>query len=133
MQDFTNYINNHLVLGQYRQDCVVNIDETNISFDMDGGLTLADKGDKTVSLKTERTSMRSTVLLGVTMNREKLSTLVVFKGKPDGKIARNLGEMTTSMRYVCQDKAWVDHRVFKNWIDQAWASFAHGKGDRMYL
>ena len=39
MQDYTNYINSQLVLGQYRQDCVVNIDETNISFDMDGGLT----------------------------------------------------------------------------------------------
>ena len=39
MQDFTNNINSQLVLGQYRQDCVVNIDETNISFDMDGGLT----------------------------------------------------------------------------------------------
>jgi hypothetical protein len=26
MQNFTNYINSQLVLGQYRQDCVVNID-----------------------------------------------------------------------------------------------------------
>ena len=122
MQDFTKYINSHLLLCQFRQDYVVTIVETNISFNMKCVLTLDEKGDKTVSLKTERTSMRSTVLLGVTMNREKLSTLVVFKGKPDGKIARNLGEMTTSMRYVCQDKAWVDHRVFKNWIDQVWAS-----------
>ena len=73
MQDFTNYINSQLVLGQYRQDCVVNIDETNIFFDMEGGLTLAEKGDKTVSLKTTGTSMRCTVLLGVTMNGEKLT------------------------------------------------------------
>ena len=84
MQDFTNYINNHLVLGQYRQDCVVNIDETNISFDMDGGLTLADKGDKTVSLKTTGTSMRCTVLLGVTMNEEKLTPLVVSRASQTG-------------------------------------------------
>ena len=44
MQDFTNYINSQLVLGQYRQDCVVNIDETNTFFDMEGELTLAEKG-----------------------------------------------------------------------------------------
>ena len=73
MQDFTNYINSQLVLGQYRQDCVVNIDKNNIFFDMEGGLTLAEKGDKTVSLKTTGTSMRCTVLLGVTMNGEKLT------------------------------------------------------------
>ena len=37
------------------------------------------------------------------------------------------------MRFICQDKAWVDHRVFKNWIDQVWAPFALEKGDRTYL
>ena len=57
---------------------------------MEGGLTLAEKVDKTVSLKTTGTSMRCTVLLRVTMNGEKLTPLVVFKGKPDGRIARNL-------------------------------------------
>ena len=100
---------------------------------MEGGLTLAEKGDKTVSLKTIGTSMRCTVLLGVTMNGEKLTPLVVFKGKPDGRIARNFGWMPASMRYISQDKAWVDHRVFKNWIDQVWAPFALEKGDRTYL
>ena len=91
-------------------------------------LTLAEKGDKTVSLKTTGTSMRCTVLLGVTISGEKLTPLVVFKGKPDGRIARHFGGMPASMRYICQDKAWVDHRVFKNWIDQIWAPFALEKG-----
>ena len=133
MQDFTNYIYSQLVFGQYGQDCVVNIDKTNIIFDMEGGLTLAEKGGKTVPLKTTGTSMRCTVLLGVTMNEEKLTPFVIFKGKPDGRIAKNFAGMPASMRYVCQDKAWVDHRVFKNWIDQVWAPFALEKGDRTYL
>ena len=133
IQDFTNYINCQLVLGQYRKNCVVNIDETNIFFDMEGGLTLAEKGDKTVSLKTTGTSMKSTGLLGVTMNGETMTPLMVLKEKPDGRIARNFGGMPTSMRYISEDKAWVDHRVFKNWIDQVWASFACEKGDRAYL
>jgi hypothetical protein len=63
MQDFKSYINSQLVLSQYRQDCVVNIDETYIFFDMEGGLTLAEKGDKTVCFKATGTSMRCTVLL----------------------------------------------------------------------
>ena len=77
--------------------------------------------------------MRCTVLLGVTMNGEKLTPLVIFKCKAYGRIARNFGGMPDSMRYVCQDKAWVDHRVFKNWIGQVWAPFALEKGDRTYL
>ena len=59
--------------------------------------------------------------------------LVAFKGMPDGRIARDFGGMPASMRYVCQDKAWVDHRVFKYWIDQVWAPFALEKGDNTYL
>ena len=88
MQDFVTYINS--------QQCVVNIDETNINFDIESGLTLATKGDKTVSLKTTGTSMRCTVLLGVTLNGEKLSPLVVFKGQPNRRIARTFNWMHAS-------------------------------------
>ena len=83
-----------------------------------------------MSLQTTGTSMRCTVLLGVAMNGEKLTPWEIFKGKPDGRIARNFGGMPASMRDVCQDKAWVDHRVFKNWIDQVCDPFTFEKGDR---
>ena len=70
---------------------------------MEGELTLAKKGDKTVSLKTTGTSMRCTVLLGVTMNGEKLTPLVVFKGKPDGRIARNFGGSPNLINPILKD------------------------------
>ena len=54
MQVFTDYINSQLVLGQYRQDCVVNVAETNIFIDMEGGLTLAEKGGQDCVLKNYR-------------------------------------------------------------------------------
>ena len=69
---------------------------------MEGGLTLAEKGDMTVSLKTTGPSMRFTVLLRVTMNGEKQTPWVDSKGKPDERIARNFGGMPASMRYICQ-------------------------------
>ena len=77
--------------------------------------------------------MRCTVLLGGIMNGGKQTPLVGFKGKPDGRIARNFGGMPASMRCVRQERAWVEHRVFKNWMDQVWAPFALWKGDRTYL
>ena len=93
MQDFATYINSQLSQGQYSQQCVVNIDETNINFDMESGLTLATKGERTVSLKTTGTSMRSPLRLGVTLNGEKLTPLVVFKGQPNRRIARTFNWM----------------------------------------
>ena len=68
----------------------MNIDETNIYFDIEGGLTLAGEGDMPVSTLTSGSSMRYTFLLGVTLNGEKLTPLFVFKGKSNGRIARNL-------------------------------------------
>ena len=61
------------------------------------------------------------------------SPFVVFTGKPDGRIARNFGGMPDSMRYICQDKVWVDHRVFKSGINLVWAPFALEKGTAQYL
>jgi hypothetical protein len=65
MQDFVAYINSQLSQCQYSQQCVMNIDKTNIFYDMESGLTLVNKGGKTVSLKKTGTSMRCTVLLGI--------------------------------------------------------------------
>ena len=120
IQDFVTYINSQLSQGQYSQQSVVNIDDTHIFFDMESGLTLANMGDKTVSLKTTGTSMRCTVLLGVTLNGEKLTLLVVFKEQPNGRIARTFNGIPASMKYICQEKAWVDQRVFKHWIAEVW-------------
>ena len=102
MQDFVAYINSQLSKGQYSWQCVVYIDETNIFFDMDSGLILANKGDKTVSLTTAGTSTRCTVLLGDALNGEKLTPLILFKGQPICRIARTFNGMPASMRYVAR-------------------------------
>ena len=102
----------------------MNIDETNIYFDMESGLPLVNTKSNTMSLKTSGSLMRCSILLGVTLNGEKLTPLVVFKRKSNGRIAKNFAGMPASMRYVCQDKARVDQRVFKYWNMEIWAPFA---------
>ena len=93
IRDFVEYFNCQITRGQYRQDRVVNIDETNIYFDKESRLTLASKEAKTVSLETTGTSMRCTVLLLVILNDERLTSLVVCKGNSCGRIARNFSGM----------------------------------------
>jgi DDE superfamily endonuclease len=100
---------------------------------MESGLTLANKGDKTVSLKTTGTSMRCPVLLGVTLNGEKLTSLAVFKGQTNGRTARTFNVMPASMKYLCQEKAWVDQRVFTYWIAEVWKPFTVQRADKTYL
>ena len=53
MQDFTNYTNSQLVLGQYRQDCVVLLMRLTSSLIWKVDLPWLRKGDKTVSLKLQ--------------------------------------------------------------------------------
>ena len=67
--------------------------------------------------------MKGTVLLGVTLKDEKLTPLIVYRGNSNGEIARNSVGMPASLKCVCQDKAWVDQRVFKHWILKIWAPF----------
>ena len=64
--------------------------------------------------------MRCTVLLGVTLNGEKLTPLVVSKRQQCGGIARIFNRMPASMKYVCQEKVWVDQIVLKHWIAEVW-------------
>ena len=73
------------------------------------------------------------MLLGVTLNGEKLTPLVVFKGQPNGRIARTFNMMPASMKYVCQAKAWVDQRVFKHQIAEVWRPYTVERASKTYL
>ena len=37
------------------------------------------------------------------------------------------------MKYVCQEKACVDQRVFKHWITEVWKPFTVERADKTYL
>ena len=91
---------------------MVHIDKINIFFDMESRSTLAYQGDMVVFLMTTGTSMQCTVLFGFTLNRDKLTPLVVFNGKPDGRVARIFNGMPAFIKYICQENVWVDQKVF---------------------
>lgn len=51
----------------------------------------------------------------------------MFKRKPDVKIARSFGEMPASIHYVGQEKAWLDYKVNKEWLNEIWTPTALGR------
>ena len=82
-------------------------------------------------MKISGTSGRCTVLLGVSLSREKLPPFIVFKGTSDARISRQLAinppnEFPVSVKYSCQARAWVNPTVFLNWIEQVWKPWTQG-------
>ena len=61
---------------------------------MTGAIELANRGSKTISVRTSGFSFCCTVLLGVTMAEGKLPPFIIFKGKPNGRIAQEWTDTT---------------------------------------
>ena len=115
IEQFVAYVNEEFATGGFSPDSVVNIDETNIEFDMTGSVTLANQGSRTVSLRSSGSCARCTVLLGVTLSGKKLPPFVIFKGMLNKRIARERTGSTTypsTSIYAVQQKAWIDERTF---------------------
>jgi DDE superfamily endonuclease len=131
MEEFTSYVNGQIESGGYTADLVVNIDETNIEFDMTGTMTLAPEGAQTVSIRTSGSSSRCTVLLGVTLSGIKLPPFIIFKGSATGRLYREWTcagtQYPNTSKYAVQAKAWIDSPTMLEWIDKVWAPFCDGK------
>ena len=86
---FVVYVNKQIVSGNFGPLEIVNIDETNIDFDMIGSITLANQGSRTVSLRSTGSSSCCTVLLGVTLPGEKLPHLFFSRENQMDKLLTN--------------------------------------------
>jgi transposase-like protein len=132
INDFVNYVNEQITNGAYTADDVVNIDETNIMFDMTGSITLANQGEKTISLRSSGSSSRCTVLLGVTLSGIKLPPFVIFRGSLKGRISREWNcqnsQFPETSYYTTQPKAWIDETTFLQWVEAVWQPFTENKG-----
>ena len=100
---------------------------------MVGKVTLADKGLRTVSVKSSGSSSRCTILLGVTMDGSKLPPFIIFKGKQGGRISREFAQYPSSCVYTVQEKAWMDKRVFIEWVEKVWKPYCDNKANTYLL
>ena len=100
---------------------IINMDQTPVPFNLAPNRTLATKGLRTVGIRrTGNSTKRATVALAITASGEKLKPMVVFKGSPNGLIARR--ELPTydtrdKVECRCQKAAWQDGELILDWID----------------
>jgi len=137
MLDWVQYVNREIVVSRYPADCVVNIDQTNIDFDVASPTTLQSAGSRTVSVKITGSSDRCTVILGVTLSGRKLPAFVIYKGQPNGRIIREFKDPAfgypQDMFYAVQPKAWDDVITHEQWINQVWLPYCRQQNDFTYL
>ena len=98
---------------------ILNMDQTPVFFCMTRKKTLEVIGVKTVHIRTSTNdTKRATVAVTIAADGTVLPSTIVFKGKPDGRIARSeFATYPTTHHYQCQDNAWMDERVMIEWVD----------------
>jgi hypothetical protein len=109
------------LIGNHRDPrFILNMDQTPVYFLMNAKRTLELIGKKTIHIRTSTyDTKRATVAVTITGDGTVLPSVVVFKGKANGRIAKKeFATFPTSHHYHCQDAAWMDETVMLAWVDQ---------------
>ena len=100
------------------QRYIINMDETPIFFSMTNTKTLAVTGSRTVNARqSKNASKRVTVAVSVTASGTVLKPMVIFEGKPSGRIAREFPEFNPRAMYCCQERAWQNKVTMIYWVN----------------
>jgi hypothetical protein len=74
----------------------------------------------TVSVLTStNNTCRVTVAVTITASGKQLTPMVIFKGSPTGRIAKEqIQNYDHTAIYEVQKNAWMDERVMLHWVDE---------------
>jgi hypothetical protein len=132
IQGWVSYAHHSIKIGNYKACDVVNIDETNINFDLASRTRLAGRGERKIGCATTVSSTRCTVLLGVTLDGEKLPLFIIYKGvntshslvkrEPKDLAARRSFYLEGQV-YTVQAKAWMYEQAMIKLVDEVWGPY----------
>lgn len=93
-----------------------NADETPVFFEMPGETTVANRGEKTVQVRTAGAEkQRCTVMLGITADGNKLPPYVIFKRKTLPK-----EKLPPGVFVRVQEKGWMTEDLYMDWLKTVW-------------
>jgi hypothetical protein len=110
----------HLLVSHSLIMIIINMDQTPVYFSMNAKRTLELVGTKTIHVRTStHDTKRATVAVTITADGTVLPLMVVFKGKPNGRIAKTeFAAYPVPHRYRCQENAWMDEVFMLAWVDE---------------
>jgi hypothetical protein len=106
------------------------MDETGVPFDMPAATTVEFKGTKHVPIKSTNNANSCTVFLACAMDGSKLKPLIVFKGKPGGRIDIGMGSANNGydkqvvlsnyllQAVTVQENNYCDESIMLIWIEK---------------
>ncbi len=120
MNDFVQSIRPKMTQPCRHQDFILNMDQTPIPFTYNSKTTLELVGRRTVHVrKSTNDTKRATLAMTVTASGKVLPALLVFNGKPGGRIEkREFPTFPNEIIYAIQENAWMDERVMLLWIEK---------------
>lgn len=133
---FSDAFMRSLSLRNVQDSMFVNMDQTPLRFDSIPPTTIDDKGASTVAIRSGTSSnQRATLAITVAFDGAKLPLFLIFKGKPGGRIARELDRMQLPANVIAtvQEKAWMDMRCMDIWFDKIWRPYAESTGKSVLL
>ena len=100
-------------------DHVLNMEQTPIPFTYHANCTWSEKGMQTIHIWASTSdTKRAMPAATVTMNRNLLPPLLIFKGEQNGRIAsKGLPTFPEICCYAMQKKAWMDEPLMMKWIE----------------
>ena len=115
------------------QDYVLNMDQTPIPFSSNQKSTLEIIGQRTVHVrKSTSNKKQATCALTIMASGKMLDPLVVFKGKPNGRIVTHeFPEIPDGILYTCQDNPWMDEKVMLQWVEKILKPYVDGAPDEV--
>ncbi|RHZ16633.1 hypothetical protein DYB26_016419, partial [Aphanomyces astaci] len=101
----------------YGKECVYNVDETGIFYDMPPRYICAVRGGSSKISRGEKHSLRMTAVLTVRADGTKLPILFIIKGVSGGRIdSGELSPFPPGQLYAVQEDAWMDKRVWATYL-----------------
>ena len=104
---------------------IFNMDQTPLHFLYQSSRMLKKRGKRTINVrKLSSRTKRATAALTVMAAGDFLMPMIIFKGKPDGQIARReLPTLDPTSIYACQDAAGMDERCMLIWVDEVFSAY----------
>lgn len=110
--------------NKYEIDEILNMDETPVHLNMPTSTTIEKIEKRNVIIKTKtqvQEKYRVTCVLIIKVNGEKLSSLLIFKGKPEKRVEKKLNimpEVQDQLVYAyTQNNAWNDEKIMIKYIN----------------
>ncbi|KAF0703959.1 hypothetical protein AaE_015176, partial [Aphanomyces astaci] len=107
----------HHEYASYSNDCVFNVDETGMYYDLPPSYIWSVRGGSSKISAGEKHSMRMTAVLTVRADGTKLPLMFVMRGTPGGRIeSTEFPTFPPGHYYAVQEKAWMDGRVWAQYL-----------------